>query len=63
MTAVLTAPGNPGSAALGPAYPVAVTDILALTHEHMVEPPLFLPLAARCFARWKEACTLLPCAG
>lgn len=29
--------------------PVAVTDILALTHEHMVEPPLFLPLAARCF--------------
>jgi AcrR family transcriptional regulator len=29
--------------------PVAVADILALTHEHMVEPPLFLPLAARCF--------------
>jgi AcrR family transcriptional regulator len=29
--------------------PVAVTDCLALTHEHMVEPPLFLPLAARCF--------------
>ncbi|MCC6196523.1 MAG: TetR family transcriptional regulator [Burkholderiales bacterium] len=29
--------------------PVAVADILALTHEHMVKPPLFLPLAARCF--------------
>jgi AcrR family transcriptional regulator len=29
--------------------PVSITDILALTHEHMVEPPLFLPLAARCF--------------
>jgi AcrR family transcriptional regulator len=29
--------------------PVAVRDILALTHEHMVRPPLFLPLAARCF--------------
>jgi phosphoribosylamine--glycine ligase len=27
VTAVLTAPGNPGMAALGPAYPVAVTDI------------------------------------
>ena len=25
------------------------TTMLALTHEHMVEPPLFLPLAARCF--------------
>ena len=24
-------------------------EILALTHQHMVEPPLFLPLAARCF--------------
>ena len=23
--------------------------MLALTHRHMVEPPLFLPLAARCF--------------
>ena len=34
---------------LGRDDPVAVTDILALTHEHMVEPPLFLPLAARCF--------------
>ena len=29
--------------------PAKVTDVLALTHEHMVEPPLFLPLAARCF--------------
>jgi AcrR family transcriptional regulator len=28
---------------------VAIADVLALTHEHMVEPPLFLPLAARCF--------------
>jgi AcrR family transcriptional regulator len=28
---------------------VTIDDMLALTHEHMVEPPLFLPLAARCF--------------
>ncbi len=30
--------------------PVGIRDILALTHEHMVDPPLFLPLATRCFA-------------
>ena len=29
--------------------PVQIQDVLALTHEHIVEPPLFLPLAARCF--------------
>src|SRR6188474_511521 len=29
--------------------PVSIQDVLALTHEHIVEPPLFLPLAARCF--------------
>jgi AcrR family transcriptional regulator len=29
--------------------PLTVTDVLALTQRHMVEPPLFLPLAARCF--------------
>jgi len=29
--------------------PVAIADVLALTHEHIVDPPLFLPLAARCF--------------
>ncbi len=29
--------------------PVAVGDVLSLTRLHMVEPPLFLPLAARCF--------------
>jgi AcrR family transcriptional regulator len=28
---------------------VTIDDILALTNRHMVEPPLFLPLAARCF--------------
>ena len=28
---------------------VTIDDILALTHRHLVEPPLFLPLAARCF--------------
>ena len=28
---------------------VTIDAILALTHRHMVEPPLFLPLAARCF--------------
>jgi len=29
--------------------PVAIDDIIALTYRHVVEPPLFLPLAARCF--------------
>ncbi len=28
---------------------VAIDDVLVLTRRHMVEPPLFLPLAARCF--------------
>jgi AcrR family transcriptional regulator len=28
---------------------VSIEDILALSHRHLVEPPLFLPLAARCF--------------
>ncbi|MEO8344242.1 MAG: TetR family transcriptional regulator [Betaproteobacteria bacterium] len=28
---------------------VAIDDMLDLTQRHMVEPPLFLPLAARCF--------------
>ncbi|MEO6565058.1 MAG: hypothetical protein ABIO63_03400, partial [Casimicrobiaceae bacterium] len=29
--------------------PAAIDDVLILTHRYMVEPPLFLPLAARCF--------------
>jgi AcrR family transcriptional regulator len=29
--------------------PVAVADMQAFTTKHMLEPPLFLPLAARCF--------------
>jgi AcrR family transcriptional regulator len=29
--------------------PVDVDAMLELTHRHLVEPPLFLPLAARCF--------------
>ena len=36
-------------ARLGNDEPVAIRDVLALTHEHIVDPPLFLPLAARCF--------------
>ena len=28
---------------------VGIGDVLALTHQYIVEPPLFLPLAARCF--------------
>jgi AcrR family transcriptional regulator len=28
---------------------VAIDDMLALTSRHLVEPPLFLPLASRCF--------------
>jgi AcrR family transcriptional regulator len=29
--------------------PVTIDAMLALTHRHLVEPPLFLPLASRCF--------------
>lgn len=29
--------------------PLAIDDVLALTRQHMLAPPLFLPLAARCF--------------
>src|SRR5664279_4427217 len=29
--------------------PVAIETVLELMHRHIVEPPLFLPLAARCF--------------
>ena len=29
--------------------PVAIDDMLPLTRTHLVEPPLFLPLASRCF--------------
>jgi AcrR family transcriptional regulator len=28
---------------------VTIDDVLALTNRHMVQPPLFLPLAARCY--------------
>src|SRR4029453_12462825 len=28
---------------------VGIDDVLDLTHQHMVQPALFLPLAARCF--------------
>jgi AcrR family transcriptional regulator len=33
---------------------VAIDDILAFTRLHMVDPPLFLPLAARCFGTMGE---------
>jgi len=36
-------------ARLADSAPATVADVLALTHKYMVEPPLFLPLAARCF--------------
>ena len=32
----------------GPA-PVSIDAMLALSHRHLVDPPLFLPLASRCF--------------
>jgi len=35
--------------------PAAIGDVLALTHEHMVDPPLFLPLAARCFGQMGQS--------
>ncbi len=35
--------------------PVAFDDILALTHAHLVEPSLRLPLAARCFGMMAQS--------
>jgi len=35
--------------------PTGVDDVLALTHEHMIDPPLFLPLATRCFAGMSQS--------
>ncbi len=35
--------------------PVTFDGILALTHEHLVEPPLRLPLAARCFGMMAQS--------
>lgn len=35
--------------------PVRIDDILALAHEHMIDPPLFLPLAARCLAHMSQS--------
>jgi AcrR family transcriptional regulator len=40
--------------------PVRIQDVLALTHEHLVEPPLFLPLAARCFGLMAQSIPLDP---
>ena len=37
-------------ARLGRTQPAGIDDVLALTHEHMIDRPLFLPLAARCLA-------------
>ena len=34
---------------------VAIDDMLALTRRYMVEPPLFLPLASRCFALMSQS--------
>ncbi len=36
-------------ARLGDNGAVTIDDMLALTNRHMIQPPLFLPLAARCF--------------
>jgi AcrR family transcriptional regulator len=38
LTALVEGPG-----------PIAIDDMLPLTRKHLVDPPLFLPLAARCF--------------
>src|SRR5258705_2012670 len=38
------------NALLARASPVTLDDLLEVTSEHIVRPPLFLPLAARCFA-------------
>jgi AcrR family transcriptional regulator len=35
--------------------PVTIEHVLALTHAHMVEPPTFLPLAARCFGMMAQS--------
>lgn len=41
--------------------PAAIDDVLVLTHRYMVEPALFLPLAARCFGLMGQS--VAPAAG
>jgi AcrR family transcriptional regulator len=35
--------------------PAGIDDVLALTHQHMIDPPLFLPLATQCFAHMSQS--------
>lgn len=37
------------------ARPVGIEDVLSVAHEHMIDPPLFLPLAARCLATMAQS--------
>jgi AcrR family transcriptional regulator len=46
---------NALSALLEEQRPVGIEDVLALTHQHMIDPPLFLPLAARCLAHMGQS--------
>jgi AcrR family transcriptional regulator len=37
------------------AQPVDIEDVLVVTHRHMIDAPLFLPLAARCLAQMGQS--------
>ena len=43
------------TAALESPRPVAIDEVLDLTHRYMLDPPLFLPLAVRCLAHMGQA--------
>lgn len=45
-------------ARLDSAPPLAVCDVLEVVHRHMIEPPLFLLLASRCFGVTLQAMTV-----
>jgi AcrR family transcriptional regulator len=46
---------NDLSTLLERAEPVRIDDVLALTHEHMIDSPLFLPLATRCLGNMSQS--------
>src|SRR5512141_1522278 len=46
---------GPLIARLESSAPLTIDDMVALTREHIVAPPLFLPLASRCFGMMAQA--------
>ena len=46
---------NALNARLDAPLPMAIDDVLHLTHRYMIDPPIFLPMAARCLSHMASA--------